>query len=259
MSETGLNENVEPEVKVEELAPNALVDWDMIYAEVSSSPSIPEELDLNNPEVKSYLIRLANSVSSQVETIIGKPLQRKEYRERFTTGPSFVVNLRNSPIREVSHITLIQSDGTQSSHSLDSELIMDLNDASDLKAGSLYLDAMFLPPSLKVGLGAYNAGSKRNMLITYEAGYILPTQETDTEKSDLPAAISSIVLDVIRREFERRIDPQRSGDLIQLQEGNVNRMWGTSVMRDLAQKGYFNKGEQEILKAFGSRRVMYTV
>lgn len=248
-----------PEVEIAKLADNALVNWEMVSAEILSAPSIPHELDIEHPDVKSYLIMLVNSVSSQVEVVIGKPLGKKTYRERFTTGPSHVVNLRNSPIRKVNKLTLIQADGTQMSHQLDSELIMDLNDKSDLNVGSLYLDTMYLPPSLKVGLGAYNTGYRRNMLITYEAGYVLPHQETEEETSDLPAAISGIVLDVVRREFEKRIDPQRSGDLIQLQEGNVSRMWGTSVMTDLALKGYFTKGEQEILKSFSSRRALYSV
>lgn len=233
--------------------------WEMIKEEIIASPAVPSELDLEAPDVKKYLIMLANNISSQIETIIGVPLGKEEVRERLTTGTSLVINLRRSPIKSLKEVTLVKSDGKKVSHPIDSETVLLLNEENDLKRGSLYLPTLYLPPQFLTGLGGYTASTSRNLLITYEAGYVLPRQETEDEPSDLPPAILGILLDVLRREFEKRIDPQRSGDLIQLQEGNVNRMWGTGVMMDLAKKGYFTKGEQEILKTFGNRRTIYTV
>lgn len=245
-------------IKTSKLNHNALVTLDEVKAELQSSPFVPKELDLDDVEVEAVLIRMINSISSQVEMIVGRELGKQEYTEYLTSSSNPTLLLSNYPIRKINSISLIRS-GDIKDYVVDSDKIMRFNDKKGLANGKLYIEPSFMPRALLVGLGAYKHQDLRSVGISYEAGYILPMQATDTEPSDLPAAVQGIVLDVVTRVFRERIDGSRSDNLVSLTEGNVSREWGTSVMGDLEKKGYFTKSEQMVLRALGPKKTIYSV
>lgn len=246
------------EIPKAKLNDNALVSLEDAKAELNASPFVPIELKLDDPEVENYIIKLINSISSQVEMIIGRELGLREYSEAITISNNPNLLLSNFPIKKLNSMK-VASGGTFKEYPLNSDLILEFNDKRSLSIGKLYIESSFVPRALLVGLGAYKYQDLKTVLINYEAGYVLPQQATEENPSDLPAAVSGIVLDVLARAFRDQVDNTRSDDMIQLTEGNVTRMWGTSVMNELAKKGYFTKAEQEILRSLGPSRAIYSV
>lgn len=237
---------------------NAILTLEQLKAELRSSPFVPDKLDLDDEDVEAHLIQQINIASAQVESIIGRELALQEYTEKVSTSANPVLNLDNFPIKEVKELHIINGYEI-SEYKLDSSMIKKFNSKRDLDRGSIYMEPIMLPRQLRVGIGRHPFQTLRNLAVTYDAGYVMPGDATEDNPSDLPADIVGVVMSAVTRDFRKHIDPTRSDDLIQLQEGNVNRMWGTGVAKELVKQGMFEVNEIKILHRYRAARKVYSV
>lgn len=224
------------------LRPNALVSVNDFAYELQFSPVMAEDFDYAHPVVVRKLSTIINRVSSEVESYIGRPLGKSKHVEKIALSTNPQIVLRHRPIREVISV--------ESGYGVKPEDFMRYTDESSLREGILHAGNILPMTRNSVGFGRYPQYSLKRMTIEYEAGYILPKDATEDNPSDLPSDIIGVVLETSLNIFIEEMDFNRAQGLIQRQEGNVNRIWASSVMPDLMKHGVFSKANQRVLDQY---------
>lgn len=239
------------EDKTKWLKPNALLDIEDVIFDVKINPRTPAEIiegiEGDDPAVIWAISRLINYISSQIEGYIGRPLGRATYTENKITAQSSEIHLDNFPIRKLIKIQSVPSGGTY-----DVETITKWNNPKDLNTGRVYLQPFTQSNSTYVGMGRYPQLRGRSLVVEYEAGYILPLQATEDEPSDLPEDIRGIASDLVREIFAKTTDQVRAEGLMQLQEGNINRVWASSITTDMNKYGDIPIQQAKVLDKYKS-------
>lgn len=202
---------------------NALTTVERTVAAIQTYPFIAEGIDFYDLDVQDEVIRLINFWSSYVEQATNTKFGLQRYTEFYkgTSQPTLV--LKHYPIKTIVSIEQITYDG-EVVGTVDVEKMMTMMNENDLDRGILYIEPSLFQRFTSVGIVPEKYVQLRSYKIVYDAGYILPKDETD-EPSDLPAALENLVIELARAQFIANTDAFRASNLITLTEGNVQRMW----------------------------------
>lgn len=217
------------------------------------SPSSPPDLNLEHEAVLHNMAMVINIVSSEIESYIGRPLGFDTYIEKREVSGNPQMVLSNLPLKRLISIGVIGGG------KLNINNILRYTDSQDMRRGILYLGHAFPSASTVRGFGLHRQYPLKSIIAEYEAGYILPKDETDTIKSDLPYDIRGIALSLALKLFENKLNDELANGLIQRQEGNVNRVWQGTTSRDVLKYGSLDITQQRILDRYKTDEDIFSV
>lgn len=177
----------EPQVYVEQLAPNAMTTLEATMERLGIAPSEADQATKNN------LTRLINSASAWVETITGRRFGKATYLQRYAAPGHQELVLQQYPIRSVEHVRDVESNTLVDPESYDFSMTGDV--------GVLYRDEGWVFRGYIAGLANDYVAAKRYLEVKYTAGYVLPKDATEDEPADLPADILAIVWAIAEQEY----------------------------------------------------------
>lgn len=177
----------EPQVYVEQLAPNAMTTLEATMERLGIAPSEADQATKNN------LTRLINSASAWVETITGRRFGKATYLQRYAAPGHQELVLQQYPIRSVEHVRDVESNTLVDPESYDFSMTGDV--------GVLYRDEGWVFRGYIAGLANDYVAAKRYLEVEYTAGYVLPKDATEDEPADLPADILAIVWAIAEQEY----------------------------------------------------------
>lgn len=227
---------------------NALTTVERVVDAIKMYPFLPEGLDLADPAVETQIARLINSWSELVEQATGTKLGFNRYTQfyRGTNQPSLILN--NYPIKEIISFEKVNADGT-TSIAYDVDKVFALTSADEFNRGMIYIAPNLPALHSTTGIVPDPYNSLKTYKIVYDAGYILPKDETDELPCDLPAALENLVVELVKDQFIASVDSIRANNLISLTEGNVQRVWGDP--KDFK----FNEAQKRILSLFKRKMI----
>lgn len=207
-----------------ELSANALTTVERVIKSLDMYPFINSEIDFTDDDVLEAITRMINFWSDYVCQLTNNEFGAKTYTEFYkgTNQPTLV--LKHYPILSLTSLEEVDTTGSVIK-SFDLTQIQALMSDEDYVRGMIYVEPYLSGRYSSTGLIPDRFVSMRKYKIVYEAGYILPKDETELIKSTLPASLEGLVIDLATKEFIRRTDSLRADGLIQLTEGNVQRMW----------------------------------
>jgi hypothetical protein len=214
-----------------ELSANALTTVERVIKSLDMYPFLNSEIDFEDADVRDAIVRLINFWSDYVCQITNNEFGAKTYTEFYkgTNQPTLV--LKHYPILALTSLEEVDVYGNVIK-SFDITRIQALMSDDDYVRGMLYVEPYLSGRYSSTGLIPDRFVSLRKYKIVYDAGYILPKDETELIKSTLPSSLEGLVIDLATKEFVRRTDSLRADGLIQLTEGNVQRMW--EVPKDIS-------------------------
>lgn len=239
------------------LSDEALTTIEAVVDAILVNPDIPAEaVDLENDAILWQLSTLINDISAQIQSYIGRNLGLHEYREVKTNAPTEELALDNFPIREVIEVAVYN--GASFTKINDGQLSV-LTDLSDFKRGTIFMNPVFPSRTRNVGLMGYRQRYDKSIKVIYEAGYVLPKDETDLKPSDLPREIEAIAIKTAREMYIRTINNNKADGLISLQEGNIKREWSANNVFESARFGDLSITDQRVLHRYKVTKALYSV
>lgn len=138
------------------------------------------------------LTLLINQASGQIERAMSRRLRRQDYVEDVTPSGSQRLLVRNWPIVAVESVTQ------------DGELIDPALYSYDPDGpGILYKDDGWRWSGYPHGLAYDPVMTRRNVVVRYTAGYVLPMDATGDDPATLPADIEGLALEMVQAAYGR--------------------------------------------------------
>lgn len=157
----------------------------------------PESGDIPD-SAKNNLERMINAASSYIETMTGRQFPRRSYQENHCGSGSQELCMNQYPIIEVERVTDMENhqDIDKDSYSI----------SEDGHVGVIYRDEGWPSRGYISGLADDKRAEKRYLQVVYTAGYILPKDASESQPSDLPYDLQSIVWQIVKQQWELAVN-----------------------------------------------------
>lgn len=176
-----------------ELAQNALTTLERFAAMTG--------LPIADDATADRLTLLINQASAQVETLIDRKLRKQTYTDNVTATGRQELLLREYPIVAVESVT-------HRCHELDpSEYDYSMTGA----AGILYRDDGWTYDGYPYGLAGDPIAGKRNVVVRYTAGFVLPKDATPDDPITLPADLEGLIWEMVQSAYGKMTSGGNAG------------------------------------------------
>lgn len=203
------------------------------------------EAGISDTSQDSTLEALINSCSAAIGVICDRTFKKTTYTaEPYSVNAHQYLYLRNYPVQAVSAVTVAGN-----SLVLNTDYFLDARDA---EAGRLYKPSGWMGMYWSRGTFPDPFAGARNVLVTYEAGYLLPADVGYSAggATSLPLALTYACTRAVMTRF-RTVQNQADG-LKQLSEGGLSYTWfGPENVK--AGSGGFDSVVMEMLAPFRRR------
>lgn len=166
------------------LAGNALTTLERMKLVLGLSGVADERID-------EIIILLINKASAWIERQTGRHLGRQSYRQWYDADGQQELVTIEYPITSVEYI---KEDGKLVDPSL-----YDFGQTGNI--GVIYRDDGWLRASYRAGLAFDSVATKRNIEVSYTAGYVLPKDATDEDPQTLPADLEGLVWEIVGQAY----------------------------------------------------------
>lgn len=147
--------------------------------------------DIEDENVDEMVMLLINRASSWIERQIGRHLGKDSYRQWYNANGQRELVTIEYPIISVEYI---KEDGQ-----LVSPEAYDYTQTANI--GVIYRDTGWLKAGYRKGLAYDIIAAKRNIEVSYTAGYVLPKDATEDDPQTLPADLEGLLWDVVSRAY----------------------------------------------------------
>jgi uncharacterized phiE125 gp8 family phage protein len=141
--------------------------------------AVKEYLKITSTDKDGLFERLINSASDAIEKFCDRKFKKREYaNEKHKGNNRQLLRLNHYPIVSVSSVTV---NGNTYTQNVDFEL-----DEEDAEAGMLFREEGWPASNYVGGLTQDPTARKRNIKVTYTAGYVLPKDDDAQDPRTLP-------------------------------------------------------------------------
>lgn len=180
----------------------------------------------SNTTKDSLLTLLIGGVSSEIESYLGRSLANADYIEKMAPSGTQVLQLENWPIRTVAYV---KQDNVALVVDVDYRLLPQY-----LRSGQIYRGIGWYGAPYLRGLTGDPYAREINLEISYNAGYNLPDDATQTYP--LPVDISMVCQMMVADLYQKIAANNFGGNLTDYSEGGISFSWQT--MREVSPEGF---------------------
>ena len=166
------------------LAANALTTLERMKLMLGLSDVADERID----EIITLLI---NKASAWIERQTGRHLGRQSYRQWYKADGQQELVTDEYPIVSVEYIK-------EAGRLVDPDLY-DFGQTGNI--GVIYRDDGWLRASYRAGLAFDSVATKRNIEVSYTAGYVLPKDATEDDPQTLPADLEGLIWEIVGQAY----------------------------------------------------------
>lgn len=166
------------------LAANALTTLERMKLMLGLSGVADERID----EIITLLI---NKASAWIERQTGRHLGRQSYRQWYKADGQQELVTDEYPIISVEYI--------KEAGKLVAPDLYDFGQTGNI--GVIYRDDGWLKASYRAGLAFDSVATKRNIEVSYTAGYVLPKDATEDDPQTLPADLEGLIWEIVGQAY----------------------------------------------------------
>lgn len=166
------------------LAANALTTLERMKLMLGLSGVADERID----EIITLLI---NKASAWIERQTGRHLGRQSYRQWYKADGQQELVTDEYPIISVEYI--------KEAGKLVDPNLYDFGQTGNI--GVIYRDDGWLRASYRAGLAFDSIATKRNIEVSYTAGYVLPKDATEDDPQTLPADLEGLIWEIVGQAY----------------------------------------------------------
>ena len=147
--------------------------------------------DVADERIDDIITLLINKASAWIERQTGRHLGRQSYRQWYKADGQQELVTDEYPIVSVEYIK-------EAGRLVDPDLY-DFGQTGNI--GVIYRDDGWLRASYRAGLAFDSVATKRNIEVSYTAGYVLPKDATEDDPQTLPADLEGLIWEIVGQAY----------------------------------------------------------
>lgn len=147
--------------------------------------------DVADERIDEIITLLINKASAWVERQTGRHLGKQSYRQWYQADGQQELVTEEYPIISVEYI--------KEAGALVDPSLYDFGQTGNV--GVIYRDDGWLRASYRAGLAFDSVATKRNIEVSYTAGYVLPKDATEDDPQTLPADLEGLIWEIVGQAY----------------------------------------------------------